>query len=233
MDKLRLVLVLLLSARDGPGDPAVSRVVDLFLGDLRANPPGTHAAAKEFGGDFAAMATAAVACVRRMVGMNLTGQGQGQGDSAGGSGVGLAGAVGGVDAGLGQFTGWAERALGQGLNKVKAGMKTFLQGGRFGGVAGVVDVLSDAKRVAEAGAYATIDPTQPKGSTPPATSARDVVVFLMGGGSYAEASMLQGWASKGGTAQSGRRVLYGCTEIVTGEEMAVQIARLGQMTGAA
>ena len=77
----------------------------------------------------------------------------------------------------------------------------------------------------------TFDPCAPKGSAPAQGSpSRDVVVFMIGGGCYAEAIALQEWAGRGG-AQSGRRVLYGCTDLLSGEQMLGQVAQLGKLTG--
>lgn len=127
-DKLRLLLVALLSPRPPPPEDVLARL--------------TQRAGGEGDGD----AWAAAAYVRRMVGLNLAGQGGGRAES--GAGAGGRGAAGD---GLTQLTGWAERAFGQGLSKVKAGVKTLLQGSRTCATVAAVDALAEGRKGPETG----------------------------------------------------------------------------------
>ena len=52
-------------------------------------------------------------------------------------------------------------------------------------------------------------------------------MFMVGGGNYLEYESLSGWASR---AQPPRSIVYGATELLTGEQFLQQLATLGQQT---
>lgn len=55
-------------------------------------------------------------------------------------------------------------------------------------------------------------------------------MFMIGGGSYLERESLATWA---GRAAPPKSVVYGATELLTGEAFAAQLAELGRRSGAA
>lgn len=60
---------------------------------------------------------------------------------------------------------------------------------------------------------------------------RDALVFVVGGGSYLEYQNLQDYAAQSAAGgQGGRRLLYGCTELLTGAELLAQLAQLAPPT---
>ena len=56
---------------------------------------------------------------------------------------------------------------------------------------------------------------------------KEAIVFMVGGGNYLEYESLSGWASR---AQPPRSIVYGATELLTGEQFLQQLATLGQQT---
>ena len=84
--------------------------------------------------------------------------------------------------------------------------------------------------------YLTLDPKQEAGRGGSATSsagvpgaAREAIVFMVGGGNYLERERLTQWAEQ---AAPKRRVLYGATELLSGQQFCEQLALLGQKSGA-
>ena len=57
------------------------------------------------------------------------------------------------------------------------------------------------------------------------TSAREAIVFMIGGGNYLERERLAQWAAQ---CSPRRRVVYGATELLTGEQFCAQLALLGR-----
>lgn len=58
---------------------------------------------------------------------------------------------------------------------------------------------------------------------------KEAIVFMVGGGNYLEAESLATWASR---AQPPKTVIYGATALLTGEQVAGQLAELGRRSGA-
>ena len=54
---------------------------------------------------------------------------------------------------------------------------------------------------------------------------KEAIVFMVGGGNYLEAESLAAWAAR---AQPPKNVIYGATELLTGEQFASQLAELGK-----
>ena len=54
---------------------------------------------------------------------------------------------------------------------------------------------------------------------------KEAIVFMIGGGSYLEAQSLAVWA---GRTQPPTNVIYGATDMLTGEQFAAQLAELGK-----
>lgn len=59
---------------------------------------------------------------------------------------------------------------------------------------------------------------------------REAIVFMIGGGNYLEAESLATWASR---TQPPKSVIYGATDVLTGEQFAQQLAELGRLSGSA
>ena len=80
--------------------------------------------------------------------------------------------------------------------------------------------------------YLSIDPKAEagKGSSEPANpSSRDAMVFMVGGGNYMERERLAQWAQQ---SVPKKRVVYGSTELLSGDEFATQLADLGSKSSA-
>ena len=58
---------------------------------------------------------------------------------------------------------------------------------------------------------------------------REAIVFMIGGGNYLEYESLTTWASR---AQPAKSVVYGATDLLTGEAFVQQLAELGRRSGA-
>jgi len=68
-----------------------------------------------------------------------------------------------------------------------------------------------------------VDPSTVKGRAP----FREVIVFMIGGGCYAEYQNLQEY-SRQQPPTAPRQVLYGCTELLNAEGFLTQLAELGR-----
>ena len=234
-DRLRLAIVATLAADAPPST---------------ADADATDAALRAGGGDVAALAY-----VRSLRAFNLTGSTTSGGPPGGGAsaaGSGLA-ALGGAS--QSNLLDWADRALGQGLNAVAKGVNRLLAAGRTLPVARVVDAILEGKPGSEADDFLVFDPKSPKPGPQPGSSLqqpggagtathgqaggagpgvrRDVIVFVVGGGSYAEHQALQeGAQSKQPPPVGGpRTVVYGSTDLLSGPEFTAQLAELGRRMG--
>eukprot|EP01034_Spumella_vulgaris_P023349 gene23349-29562_t len=96
----------------------------------------------------------------------------------------------------------------------------------------VVDNLAEGRACPEADSFTYFDPKARDNTHMPPTAAghkySDVIIFVVGGGSYAEfyniQEMLKGKAASGGNL---RNVMYGCTEMLSGDMFIDQLERLG------
>lgn len=97
----------------------------------------------------------------------------------------------------------------------------------------VVDNLAEGRACSEANTFTYFDPRAAKDTGMPDTAAghkySDVIVFLVGGGSYAEfynlQELLKGKSSASGNAL--RSIMYGCSDLVSGGDFLDQLERLG------
>ncbi|CAM9203717.1 unnamed protein product, partial [Phaeothamnion confervicola] len=71
---------------------------------------------------------------------------------------------------------------------------------------------------------ATVDVAAARARAPPP---HDVVVFLIGGGNYAEFQNLQDYAARRGPAAPPLAITYGCTQLVNAEAFLAQLYKLG------
>ena len=166
------------------------------------------------------------------------------------------------DSGGGDLLDWADKLYGQSIDAVAKGVQSLLRGDSRGAVARAVEVLtanrSDAPEVA---AFAYFDPKAPladrevaprpfadharsgkyaSGGVPLSSGFKKAVVFVAGGGNYAEyeecaalseapgARLSRSEFGGRGDSDAGLRVVYGATELVTGADFVGQLAELGR-----
>ena len=87
--------------------------------------------------------------------------------------------------------------------------------------------------------YAVFDPKAPPGRATLERAKgpfREAMVFMIGGGTYYEREALLAWAQRSSQAsmaagQGARQVVYGATELLTGEEFVQQLNELGRRSG--
>ncbi|EPS64292.1 hypothetical protein M569_10486, partial [Genlisea aurea] len=126
---------------------------------------------------------------------------------------------------------WAEKLYGQSISAVAAGVKNLLSYDHQLALTRAVDALMEGKSNPEVDSYLTFDPRIPKSST--STSqvrgpSKEAIVFMVGGGNYIEFESLQELVQR---HQPAKHVVYGATEILSGEEFVQQLAVLGQKMG--
>eukprot|EP00878_Enallax_costatus_P003254 GHUV01003457.1.p1 GENE.GHUV01003457.1~~GHUV01003457.1.p1 ORF type:complete len:653 (+),score=212.17 GHUV01003457.1:296-2254(+) len=134
----------------------------------------------------------------------------------------------------GNLLDWADKALGQGISTVTRSVKNLLSGARQAPVAAALEALMDGKQgTPEFESFAVMDPKLPAGRTGADRAKgpfREALVFMIGGGNYLERETLAAWASR---SQPPRQVLYGATDLLTGEEFLHQLEELGRRSGIA
>ncbi|KAJ7541045.1 hypothetical protein O6H91_10G043100 [Diphasiastrum complanatum] len=132
----------------------------------------------------------------------------------------------------GNLVDWAEKLYGQSISAVTAGVKNLLSGGRQLALVRAVELLMEAKLVPETENYLLFDPKATKGSGGSWHTARgpfkEAIVFMIGGGNYLEYGSLQELAQR---QQPAKNIVYGATEILTGEEFLDQLGILGKKMG--
>lgn len=128
---------------------------------------------------------------------------------------------------------WAEKLYGQSISAVTAGVKNLLSNDRQLALTRTVEALMEGKPNPEIDSYLVFDPRAPKSSSGMSSSHlkgpfKEAIVFMIGGGNYVEYGSLQELVQR---QQSVKHVIYGTTEILTGEEFVEQLALLGQKMG--
>ena len=83
-----------------------------------------------------------------------------------------------------------------------------------------------------ADSYLLLDPRAAAGRAGglDSASSREAIVFMVGGGNYLERERLAQWAAQ---CAPKRRVVYGSTEMLSGQQFCEQLALLGSKSGAA
>ena len=115
---------------------------------------------------------------------------------------------------------------------VLAGVRNLLPTNTDLPVTRLVDALMAGKESAEAERFQYFDPKQAKAKVGRArltTGYKDAVVFVLGGGCYAEYQNVQDYAKR--TAASS--LVYGCTELCSPEHFMEQLTQLGEQQKAA
>ncbi|PON78486.1 Sec1-like protein [Trema orientale] len=128
---------------------------------------------------------------------------------------------------------WAEKLYGQSISAVTAGVKNLLSNDRQLALTRTVDALMEGKPNPEVDSYLVFDPRAPKSSSGSASSHlkgpfKEAIVFMIGGGNYVEYGSLQELVHR---QHPVKHVIYGTTEILTGEEFVDQLSLLGQKMG--
>ncbi|KAG6557209.1 hypothetical protein Mapa_001136 [Marchantia paleacea] len=127
-----------------------------------------------------------------------------------------------------QFADWSEKFYGQAISAVTAGVKNLLSGGRQLAITRAVESLMEAKVASDADSYLLFDPRGPKGMGSAMGHSKgpfkEAIVFMIGGGNYYEYSSLQEFAQR---QQPAKNIIYGTTEILSGQEFVEQLAVLG------
>ncbi|KAG2499041.1 hypothetical protein HYH03_003226 [Edaphochlamys debaryana] len=205
MDKLRMALIYVL-AHDGlPSDQEMSELE----GVIRSG--GADATALQY--------------VRTLKRNNLTGSGKTGAEALGHH-------SGAPAASQSNLLDWADKTFGQGLSQVAKGVKTLLSGARQAPLAVCVEALMEGKQgTPEFDSYAVFDPKLPPGRASVERAKgpfREGIVFMIGGGNYYERETLLNWAQR---STPPRQVLYGATELLSGEEFVQQLSELGRRAG--
>ncbi|KDD76262.1 Sec1 family protein [Helicosporidium sp. ATCC 50920] len=201
-DKLRLALVWLLTAQPAPQEAEAGRVEE---------------ALRSLGVDARAFAYA-----WRMRRLNLTGKAHAAPSVA----EGLV-SLGAGSAQLGNLLG---STFGQGLSSLTKGVKSLLAGEQQAAVTVALEALMDSRPRPETESFLLLDPRgQPGQPTHVSGGFREAIVFMLGGGNYLEAESLACWASRAQPAP--KHVVYGATDLLSGDEFVQQLAQLAAMSG--
>ena len=137
-------------------------------------------------------------------------------------------------AGGGGGSSWVEGIAGIGGSMWKQGVKRLMPSSSLGATTQVVDALMQLKATDATKGYLYFDPKQlradPSGCAVPPGRApfEEAVVFMVGGGNYAEYQNLADHSRR-----SGRRVTYGCSELISPEGFLAHMASLGRGEGVA
>ncbi|KAL7111057.1 hypothetical protein ACP275_05G064000 [Erythranthe tilingii] len=126
---------------------------------------------------------------------------------------------------------WAEKLYGQSIGAVTAGMKNLLSNDHQLALTRTVDSLMEGKPNPEIDSYLIFDPRAPKstaGQSHMKGPFKEAIVFMVGGGNYVEYGSLQELVHR---QQPAKHVIYGTTEILSGDEFVEQLALLGQKMG--
>lgn len=94
------------------------------------------------------------------------------------------------------------------------------------------DNLAEGRSCPEDDSFLYLDPRSPSSSSSKGEKYSDVIVFVLGGGCYSEFFNLQELLKdKGPGGSSGgalRNIIYGCSELLSGDEFVDQLERLSQ-----
>ncbi|KAG6589047.1 SEC1 family transport protein SLY1, partial [Cucurbita argyrosperma subsp. sororia] len=135
--------------------------------------------------------------------------------------------------GKGNIVNWAEKLYGQSISAVTAGVKNLLSSDRQLALTRTVEALMEGKPNPEIDSYLVLDPRAQRSSAGTSSSHlkgpfKEAIVFMIGGGNYIEYASLQELSLR---QQPPKHVVYGTTEILTGEEFVEQLMLLGQKMG--
>ena len=95
----------------------------------------------------------------------------------------------------------------------------------------VVENLSEGRSCTEDDSFCILDPRQRQGTAAEFKGQKysEVIVFILGGGCYSEFFNLQDLLKHKTTAGSPlRNIIYGCTELLSGDEFSAQLQKLSK-----
>ena len=122
---------------------------------------------------------------------------------------------------------------------VLAGVRNLLPSNSDLPVTRLLDALLTGRESAEADRFLYFDPKLPKAKAAAPGRGRvnggykDAVVFVLGGGCYAEYQNVQDYAKRNAAAAALTSVVYGCTELCAPEQFLEQLSALGEQQKAA
>ncbi|KAF6155858.1 hypothetical protein GIB67_039189 [Kingdonia uniflora] len=128
---------------------------------------------------------------------------------------------------------WAEKLYGQSISAVTAGVKNLLSSDRQLALTRTVEALMEGRPNPDVDSYHVFDPRTPRSSSGAGGNHlkgpfKEAIVFMIGGGNYMEYGSLQELAYRQNPT---KHVIYGTTEVLTGEEFVDQLTLLGQKMG--
>eukprot|EP01025_Chloroclados_australasicus_P065288 TRINITY_DN8904_c0_g1_i2.p1 TRINITY_DN8904_c0_g1~~TRINITY_DN8904_c0_g1_i2.p1 ORF type:complete len:501 (-),score=62.95 TRINITY_DN8904_c0_g1_i2:656-2158(-) len=125
---------------------------------------------------------------------------------------------------------WADKTFQQGVSAMTKGVKNLLAGQRQSAIATALRMLLESKEDSSSSEaqFSFYDPKTRDSKPKPGTQFREAIVFVIGGGNYLERESLQTWAAK---SQPQRHVVYGSTELLSGEDFLQQLEELGKKSG--
>lgn len=104
-------------------------------------------------------------------------------------------------------------------------------GARQAPITVAVENLMDGKAgTPEFDSYTVLDPKAPPGRAglERAKGFKEAIVFVIGAGTYLERETLVGWGAR---AQPAKAVVYGATDLLSGDELLAQLTELGRRAG--
>lgn len=104
-------------------------------------------------------------------------------------------------------------------------------GARQAPITVAVENLMEGKQgTPEFDGYTVFDPKAPAGRAglDRAKGFKEAVVFIIGGGNYLERETLVSWGQK---CQPAKHIVYGATELLTGDDVMQQLTELGRRAG--
>lgn len=126
---------------------------------------------------------------------------------------------------------WAGRLYGQSRSAVTT-VKNYWSGGRQVALLKTVEALMEARPGPDIDSYLIFDPRSPQGPSASRGSMqgpfKEVIVFVIGGGNYNEFAKLQELTRR---QPPYKTIIYGSTEILTGNEFIDQLASMGRKMG--
>ncbi|TYK23293.1 SEC1 family transport protein SLY1-like isoform X1 [Cucumis melo var. makuwa] len=133
----------------------------------------------------------------------------------------------------GNIVNWAEKLYGQSISAMTAGVKNLLSTDRQLALTRTVEALMEGKPNPEIDSYLVLDPRAQRSSAGTSSSHlkgpfKEAIVFMIGGGNYVEYASLQELSLR---QPAPKHIVYGTTEILTGEEFVEQLMLLGEKMG--
>jgi len=125
-----------------------------------------------------------------------------------------------------------------GFDNLLKGVQNFLPTSKLLPLTRVMEALMDPSSASTSALqdtddYLFLDPRQPRGAAGGKGKRMIVpqgIVFIVGGGGYVEYTNLMEWAARNNGVGGGKKVTYGCTELLDPEEFLGVLARLAELS---